>query len=80
MVCRLSPDWSDEVVRMAALNDNYRSMCHEYGMAVELLDRLGRRNHPSDVEKMHELRAVIRGLERHLKNELLVSANSEKAI
>ena len=76
MVRRLFPDRSSAVARLAVRDDEFRSMCADYGMAVETLDLLERRNHPMDVERMIEYRALIKELERDLKGELLASAGN----
>ena len=75
-VRKLFFDWADEVSRLALRDEGFRSMCHDYGLAVETLDVLERRNHPFDVEKMYEYRAFIKELERDLKYELLASNNN----
>jgi hypothetical protein len=70
-VRRLFPDWAEEVSRLALRNEVFRTLCEDYGLAVDALDRLEIHNRPQDVEKMHEYRALIRDLESELKYELL---------
>lgn len=72
-VRKLFPDWAEEVSRLALRNEEFRTLCEDYGMAVEALDLLEIRNRPQDVEKMHEYRALIRDLEKELKYELLAA-------
>ena len=79
MVRRLFPDWGEEVSRLALRNEAFRDMCEEYGLAVETLDLLERRNYPQDVERMHEYRALIRQLEGDLKHELLAACDPGRA-
>ena len=72
-VRRLFPDRADEVSRLALCNETFRSLCEEYGLAVDTLDRLEVANRPHDVERMYEYRALIKELEGDLKSELLGS-------
>jgi hypothetical protein len=66
---------ADDVSRLALRNQRFRSLCDDYGMTVDALDVLECRNHPLDVEKMIEYRALRRELERDLEDELLASSN-----
>jgi hypothetical protein len=66
---------ADDVSRLALRNQRFRSLCDDYGMTIDALDVLERRNHPLDVEKMVEYRALRRELERDLEDELLASSN-----
>jgi len=72
-VRKLFPDWAEEVLRLALRNETFRSLCEEYGLAIEALDLLEAMNRPQDVEKMYEYRAIIRDLQKELKYELLAS-------
>jgi hypothetical protein len=72
-VRRLFPDWAEEVSRLALRSEAFRTICEDYGMAVEALDLLEVRNLPQDVEKIHEYRLLIRDLEKELKHELLAA-------
>lgn len=69
-VRKLFPDWAEEVSRLALRNEEFRTLCEDYGMAADALDLLELRNLPQDVEKMHEYRDLIRDLEKELKHEL----------
>ena len=69
-VRKLFPSWAEEVTRLALRNEAFRTMCEEYGAAVGALEMLEARNHPQDVERMHEYRALIRELELELRAEL----------
>ena len=73
MVRKLFPDWGEEISRLALSNETFRDMCEEYGLAMGALDLLEQRNHPQDVERMHEYRTLIKQLERDLKYELLAA-------
>ena len=73
LVRKLFPDWGEEISRLALSDETFRDMCEEYGLAVEALDLLEHRNHPKDVERMHEYRALIKQMERDLKYELLAA-------
>ena len=73
MVRKLFPDWGEEISRLALCNETFRDMCEEYGLAMGALDLLEQRNHPQDVERMHEYRTLIKQLERDLKYELLAA-------
>lgn len=66
---------ADDVSRLALRNQRFRSLCDDYGMTIDTLDVLERRNHPADVEKMVEYRALRRELERDLEHELLASSS-----
>ena len=72
-VRKLFPDWAEVISRLALSNETFRSLCEEYGLAVEMLDRLEIANRPHDVERMYEYRALIKELEGDLKYELLAS-------
>jgi hypothetical protein len=67
---RLFPERAEEISRLALRNDAFRTICEDYGMALEALKRLEIRNHPLDLEKILEYRALIRDLERELREEL----------
>jgi len=67
---RLFPERAEEVARLALRNDAFRAICEDYGMALEALNGLEIRNHPLDLEKILEYRALIRDLERELREEL----------
>ena len=78
MVRKLFPDWGEEISRLALSNEAFRDMCEEYGLAVEALDLLERRNHPHDVDRMYEYRTLIRQMEKDLKYELLAAYNPDR--
>jgi len=61
------------VSRLALRSEKFRSLCEEYGLAVEALDRLEVLNHPKDVERMREFRTLIADLTEELKNEFMAS-------
>ncbi len=67
---RLFPERAGEIPRLALRNDVFRNICEDYGMALEALRRLEMRNHPLDLETILEYRALIRDLERELREEL----------
>lgn len=69
-VRKLFPSRAEEVSRLALRNEAFRSMCEDYGVAVDALELLEARNHPGDVERMHEYRSIIRELELELRTEL----------
>ena len=72
-VRKLFPDRAGEVSRLALRSEAFRTICEDYGMAVEALDLLEIRNLPQDVEKIREYRVLIQDLERELKYELLAA-------
>jgi hypothetical protein len=78
LVRKLFPDWGEEISRLALSNETFRDMCEEYGLAVEALDLLERRNHPQDVDRKHEYRTLIRQMEKDLKYELLAAYNPDR--
>jgi hypothetical protein len=78
MVRKLFPDWSEEILRLSLSNETFRDMCEEYGLAVEALDILEQRNHPSDIGRMHEYRTLIKQLEKDLKYELLAACDPHR--
>lgn len=67
---RLFPERAEDIPRLALQNDAFRTICEDYGMALEALRRLEVRNHPLDLEKILEYRALIRDLERELREEI----------
>lgn len=67
---RLFPERAEEIARLALRNDAFRTICEDHGMALDALKRLEIRNHPLDLEKILEYRALIRDLERELREEL----------
>jgi hypothetical protein len=75
----LLPEWADEITRLALRNFAFRTLCEDYGIAFEALNRLEIRNHPLDVEKLIEYRALIRDLEGELRAEL-AQTDSESPI
>jgi hypothetical protein len=64
---KLFPERADEIARLALRDDTFRTVCEDYGMALEALTRLEIRNHPLDVEKLIEYRALIHDLEGEIK-------------
>jgi len=54
---RLFPERAEEIPRLALRSDVFRTICEV-------------RNHPLDLEKILEYRALIRDLERELREEL----------
>jgi hypothetical protein len=67
---RLFPERAEEIPRLVLANDAFRTICEDYGMALEALKGLEVRNHPLDLEKIVEYRALIRDLEREIRDEL----------
>ena len=74
-VRKLFGHWADDVSRLAQRNTRFRSLCDDYGMTVDTLDVLERRNLPADVERMGEYRALRRELEHDLRTQLLASSS-----
>ena len=72
----LFPERAEDIPRLALQNDAFRSICEDYGMALEALNRLEVRNHPLDLEKILEYRALISDLERELREEVARSTLS----
>jgi hypothetical protein len=67
---RLFPERAEEIPRLALSSDAFRTVCEDYSMAVEALKGLEIRNHPMDLERILEYRALIRDLERDLREAL----------
>jgi hypothetical protein len=76
MVRNLFPERSDEVSRLAMWSNGFRATCHDYGLAVETLGILERRDHPADAERIHDYRVLISDLTHDLEWELLASGSS----
>jgi hypothetical protein len=72
-VRKLFPDWAEEITRLALRSEAFRTMCEDYGMAVDALELLAGRNLPQDTQKIQEYRALVRELENELKSELLAA-------
>jgi hypothetical protein len=72
-VRKLFPDRSEEVSRLALRNETFRSLCEEYGLAIDALDLLEAMNRPQDLEKRHEYRGIVNDLQKELKHELQAS-------
>jgi hypothetical protein len=72
-VRKLYPNWAEEITRLALRSEAFRTMCEDYGMAVEALELLEHRNLPQDAHKMQEYRALVHELENELKSELLAA-------
>lgn len=77
-VRKLFPDRAEEVSRLALRSETFRTMCEDYGMAVEALELLENRNLPQDIEKRHEYRLLIRDLEKELEHELLAASPQDE--
>ena len=75
-VRKLFPSRAEEVSRLALRNEAFRTMCEDYGVAIDALELLEARNHPQDVEKMHEYRTLVRELELELRTELAAALPS----
>lgn len=67
---RLFPERAEEIPRLVLANDAFRTICEDYGIALEALKGLELRNHPTDLEKIVEYRALIRDLEREIRDAL----------
>lgn len=78
MVRKLFPVWGEEISRLALSNERFRDICEEYGLALEALELLEHRNHPQDIDRMHEYRTLIKQLEKDLKYELLAAYDPDR--
>lgn len=67
---RLLPDRAEEIARLAANSEPFRSLCEDYALAVSTLRRLESENRQQDVERMVEYRELIGELERELSESL----------
>jgi hypothetical protein len=67
---RLFPEWAEQIPRLLLCNDAFRTICEDYGIALEALRGLEIRNHPTDLEKIVEYRALIRDLEQEIRDAL----------
>jgi len=72
-VHKLFPGRSEEVSRLALRNDRFRSLCEEYGLAAEALDRLEVLNQPKDAERVREFRTLVADLTEELKHEFMAA-------
>ena len=77
-VRKLFPDRSEEVSRLALRSEAFRTICEDYGMAVEALELLQVRNLPQDVDKVQEYRVLIQDLEKELQYALLAEQPDDK--
>lgn len=66
-VRQLFPERGEAVSELALLNETFRSLCEDYGLAMETLRQLELQNRPQDVEKMREYRQLLDELERELR-------------
>lgn len=76
---KLFPSQAGEIQQLVFSSDAFRTLCEDYGMAVDALDLLERRNHPLDLEKIIEYRVLLRELEKDLGDELSSLANRRDA-
>ena len=76
-VKRLFPDWAVEVSSLALRCPAFRTLCEDYGIAVETLGFLEGHNRPQDLERVQEYRSLIQDLEKELKYELLAARSHE---
>ncbi|MPY72867.1 MAG: hypothetical protein GEU87_01270 [Alphaproteobacteria bacterium] len=67
---QLLPDRAEEIARLAAISEPFRSLCEDYALAVNTLRRLESENRQQDVERMVEYRELIAELERELSESL----------
>jgi hypothetical protein len=72
-VRKLFPDWAEEVSLLALRSEAFRTICEDYGMAIEAFELLEIRDLPQDAEKRQEYRLLIQDLEKELKCELLAA-------
>jgi hypothetical protein len=78
-VRKLFADRAEEVSRLALRSEAFRTICEDYGMALEALELLELRNLPQDVGRVHEYRVLIQDLEKELQYALLaVPPHDEK--
>lgn len=63
----LFPKKGEAVSELALLNEAFRSLCEDYGLATETLRQMELQNRPQDVEKMREYRQLLQELERELR-------------
>jgi hypothetical protein len=76
-VRKLFPDRAEEVSRLALRNETFRTLCEDYGMAVDALDLLELRNLPQETGKRQEYQVLVEELENDLKSELLAASPQE---
>ena len=76
-VRKLFPSRAEEITRLALRNEAFRTICEDYGVAVDALELLEARTHPGDVERMHEYRTLIRELELELRTALAAALPSD---
>ncbi|TXH37892.1 MAG: hypothetical protein E6Q98_06115 [Rhodospirillaceae bacterium] len=77
-VCKLFPDWAEEVLRLAMKSEGFRSACEDYGIAVQALERLAAGNLAQDERKINEYRVLVRELEKELEGELLTFRRGDR--
>lgn len=66
-VRQLFPETGEAVSELALMSETFRTLCEDYGLAVDALRQLELRNRPQDIEKMHEYRQLLHELERELR-------------
>lgn len=66
-VRQLFPERGEAVSELALRSETFRSLCEDYGLAMETLRQMELRNRPQDVEKMHDYRRLLHELERELR-------------
>lgn len=67
---RLFPERAEEISRLVLRDDAFRTICEDYGLALEALRGLEIRNQAMDLEKIVEYRGLIRDLEREIREAL----------
>ena len=70
LVARLFPGRNADLVRLAESSAPFRSLCEDYELATETLQRLELQTQPEDVERMAEYRLLVAELQCELSRTL----------
>jgi hypothetical protein len=67
VVAKLLPGCKAQVERLVMSSERFRSICEDYGLAVETLALLEYRNLPGDAERVVEYRRLTDELAREIQ-------------
>ena len=77
-VRKVFPERAEQVSLLAMRSDAFRSLCEEYGLAIEALDLLEARKLPQDAERIKEYRTLTAELQADLRRELAAAYVNDK--
>lgn len=70
LVGQLFPGRANDLARLAASSEAFRSLCEDYELAIGTLRQLEIQNRPQDIDRMNEYRRLVVELERELSDTL----------